>query len=134
VSGVRTILPSELPAYLAADGRLTRVLLDPATGHPGLELYDVELPPGGASELHTRPHPEVLVVLEATVGVETRGSVHEATAGSILYIPAGVEHRHVNVGKVSARFLGIFAPPTGHADEVRKRPTVGSSLPRTGSV
>lgn len=122
MSGVRTIRPEDVPCYLGAGGRRTRVFLDPATGHPGLELYHVELPPGASSEFHARPHPEVLIVLEGVAGVETRDSLHRAAAGTVFWIPAGVEHRHVNAGEGTAKFLGIFAPPTGHAEQVRKRP------------
>lgn len=119
--GVRTIHPRDLPAYLDPGGRRTRVLLDPLTGHAGLELYEVELPPGASSEPHSRPHPEALIVVHGVVGVDSRGTLHRAGPGTIVVIPEGVEHRHVNVGIGTARFIGIFAPPTGHASRVRER-------------
>jgi len=124
VSGVLTIRPEQLPTYLGEGGRRTRVLLDPATGHPGLELYEVELAPTAASEFHTRPYPEALIVTAGTIGVDTRETVHVADAGAVFLIPAGTEHRHVNAGSDVGRFLGIFAPPAGHAARVRERPTI----------
>ena len=125
MSGVVTIRPADLPTYLGEGGRRTRILLDPATGHPGLELYQVELPPQGASEFHARTYPEVLIVTSGVVGVDTHDRVHTARAGEMLLIPAGVEHRHVNAGGDRAVFVGIFAPPSGHADSVRSRPMLG---------
>lgn len=122
MSEVRVIRIADLPAHLAPDGRRTRVLLDPSTGHPGLELYEVEVPPGGASEFHTRDHPEVLIPIEGDAVAETRTYVERAAPGTVLCIPAGVEHRHVSSGELS-RFLGVFAPPAGHAEHVRRRPT-----------
>lgn len=124
MSGVRTIRPEDLPTYLGEGGRRTRVLLDPSTGHPGLELYEVELNPHAASEFHTRDYPEALIVTAGSVGVDTRDTIHIAEAGRVILIPAGTEHRHVNAGRGPGRFLGIFAPPAGHAARVRERPLV----------
>ncbi len=121
---VKIISPKEVSCHLGAGGRKTRVLLDPETGHPGLELYHVELAPGDTSEVHSRAHPEALVVLEGVAGVKTRETVHEARSGEVILIPANVEHQHVNAGHETVRFLGIFAPPTGNAADVRARPLV----------
>jgi quercetin dioxygenase-like cupin family protein len=122
MESIRIISPQEVPAHLGAGGRRTRVLLDPETGHPGLELYHVELVPGAASEVHARDHAEALIVLEGVAGVKTGETLHRAEAGEIILIPAGVEHQHVNAGEGTNRFLGIFAPPTGNAADVRSRP------------
>ena len=129
MEGVRIISPQDVPAYLGAGGgggRRTRVLLDPETGHPGLELYHVELEPGASSEVHTRDHAEALIVLEGVAGVQTAETLHRAEAGEVILIPAGVEHQHVNAGEGegggTTKFLGIFAPPTGNAADVRSRP------------
>jgi len=122
MESVRIISPQEVPAHLGAGGRRTRVLLDPETGHPGLELYHVELAPGASSEVHTRDHAEALIVLDGVAGVKTGETLHRAEAGEVILIPAGIEHRHVNAGEETARFLGIFAPPTGNAADVRSRP------------
>jgi quercetin dioxygenase-like cupin family protein len=121
VTGVRMIRPEDLPAHLGEGGRRTRVLLDPQSGHPGLELYEVELHGNASSEFHTRPYPEALIVTAGTVGVETRDGVDRGEPGMVILIPAGVEHRHINIGTTSARFFGIFAPPAGNADQVRAR-------------
>ena len=122
MESIRIISPQEVPAHLGAGGRRTRVLLDPETGHPGLELYHVELVPGASSEVHARDHAEALIVLEGVAGVKTGETLHRAEAGEVILIPAGVEHQHVNAGEGTARFLGIFAPPTGNAADVRSRP------------
>ena len=122
MESIRIISPQKVPAHLGAGGRRTRVLLDPETGHPGLELYHVELVPGASSEVHARDHAEALIVLEGVAGVKTGETLHRAEAGEVILIPAGVEHQHVNAGEGTARFLGIFAPPTGNAADVRSRP------------
>ncbi len=122
MESIRIISPQEVPAHQGAGGRRTRVLLDPETGHPGLELYHVELAPGASSEVHTRGHAEALIVLEGVAGVKTGETLHRAEAGEVILIPAGVEHQHVNAGKGTTKFLGIFAPPTGNAADVRSRP------------
>ena len=122
MESIRIISPQKVPAHLGAGGRRTRVLLDPETGHPGLELYHVELAPGASSEVHARDHAEALIVLEGVAGVKTGETLHRAEAGEVILIPAGVEHQHVNAGEGTNRFLGIFAPPTGNAADVRSRP------------
>lgn len=121
MSRVRMIRPGDEPAYLGEGGRRTRVLLDPTSGHAGLELYEVELRGDASSEFHSRPYPETLIATVGTVGVETRDGIDRVEAGMVIFIPAGVEHRHVNAGTTTARFLGIFAPPAGNAEQVRKR-------------
>ena len=122
MESVRIISPQDVPAHLGAGGRRTRVLLDPETGHPGLELYHVELAPGASSEVHTRGHAEALIVLDGVAGVKTGDTLHQAETGEVILIPAGVEHQHVNAGEGANRFVGIFAPPTGNAADVRSRP------------
>ena len=129
---VRIISPEEVTAYLDAGGRKTRVLLDPETGHPGLELYHVELAPGDTSEVHTRNHPEALFVLEGVAGVEAEETLHRAEAGQAILIPPNVEHRHVNAGDGILRFLGVFAPPAGNAADVRSRPSAENPEPSGG--
>ena len=121
---VKIISPEKVTCYLGAGGRKTRVLLDPETGHSGLELYHVELAPGDSSEIHSRNHPEALIVLEGVAGVKTGETVHQAEAGQVILVPANVEHQHVNAGDGPVTFLGIFAPPTGNAVDVRARPVV----------
>ena len=121
---IKIISPEEVTCYLGTGGRKTRVLLDPETGHDGLELYHVELAPGDTSEVHRRVHPEALIVLDGVAGVKTGDAVHKAEAGQVILIPANVEHQHVNAGDGSVTFLGIFAPPTGNAADVRSRPVV----------
>ena len=122
MESVRIISPQDVPAHLGAGGRRTRVLLDPETGHPGLELYHVELAPGASSEVHTRGHAEALIVLDGVAGVKTGDTLHQAETGEVILIPAGVEHQHVNAGEGANRFVCIFAPPTGNAVDVRSRP------------
>ena len=124
MSEIQIISPENVTAYLGVGGRKTRVLLDPDTGHPELELYHVELGPNDTSEVHIRDHPETIFILEGVAGVKTKEMVHQAEAGQVILIPSHIEHQHINVGNSILRFLGIFAPPTGNASDVRSRKPV----------
>ena len=70
-----------------------------------------------------------LFVLEGVAGVEAGETLHRAEPGQGILIPPNVEHRHVNAGDGILRFLGIFAPPTGNAADVRSRPPAENPEP-----
>ena len=75
MSGVRVIDPAALPGY-AGGGRRTRVLLDPATGHEGLELFDVAL-----GVRHYDRWQNNLAEAAGTIGIAARAAV---------FLPVGV--------------------------------------------
>jgi quercetin dioxygenase-like cupin family protein len=53
---------------------------------------------------------EFIYVLEGRLRVRLEETVHEAPAGSFVFIPRGVPHTWQNAGDGPARFLAVFAP------------------------
>jgi quercetin dioxygenase-like cupin family protein len=53
---------------------------------------------------------EFLYVLEGRLRVRLEETVHEAPAGSFVFIPRGVPHTWHNAGNDPARLLAVFTP------------------------
>jgi quercetin dioxygenase-like cupin family protein len=103
---------ADLAALASTDGRVTQRLLEHASGATSCEIVLIKTPPGDASPegLHTHLVDQHFYVLVGTLSVEFAGKVHEAPAGVLVHIPAGVPHRNWNGGNDDAVFLAINAP------------------------
>jgi quercetin dioxygenase-like cupin family protein len=64
---------------------------------------------GPPFQLHVRED-EAICVLEGLVRVRLDEAVHEAPAGSFVFIPRSVPHSWQNAGKSPARILVLFTP------------------------
>ena len=118
-------------AYEAPGGRLTKILVDEATGAKNVMVCHAELPPGAKSDVHSREEEEILYVLEGEqVIVTPEGETHRLVPGSLLFIPPGTTHQHTNPYNAPVRFLGIFSPPAGMGRAIRKRPVAKESAKR----
>ena len=73
--------------------------------------------PAGAADTQ-RPHTEdeVYVVMSGRGTFEAAGQRIEASAGTVLYVPANEEHRFVEVAEDLA-VLVVFAPPEYSASQ-----------------
>ena len=84
----------DVPGQEIAAGTATssQVLLGPADGMPNFALRRFSMGAGGGMPRHTNSveHEQYVLAGRARVGVGTE--VHEVTAGTVLYIPAGVPH------------------------------------------
>jgi mannose-6-phosphate isomerase-like protein (cupin superfamily) len=64
---------------------------------------------GGPAEAHGGD--QVVYVVEGEAVVSVGGREHRAGAGTLITIPAGVEHHVRNPGSTSLFFLSVYAPP-----------------------
>ena len=84
----------DVPGQTVAAGTATstQVLLGPGDGMPNFALRRFSMGPGGGMPRHTNSveHEQYVLAGKARVGVGA--DVHEVTAGTVLYIPAGVPH------------------------------------------
>ena len=125
---MRLVNISDEPTYEAPGGRLTKVLVDEMSGASNIMVCHAELPAGKSSDVHFRHEEEIIYVLEGEqVIVTPAGEEFKIKPGSLLFIPPGTVHQHTNPGKTSVRFLGIFSPPSGMGQAIRKRPIVDES-------
>jgi quercetin dioxygenase-like cupin family protein len=76
-----------------------------------LTSFESSAAPGEGPPLHVHANEdEVLYVIEGRLRFILGTRVEEAPAGSLVFIPRGVEHTWQNVGDVPARFLVLFTP------------------------
>ena len=78
-------------------------------------LFEVETPPGGGPPLHVQHREdEAFWVLEGEYEFLGREQTLRAVAGSLVYVPKGTLHAHVNRGEGPARMLVSQTPGGSH--------------------
>lgn len=65
-------------------------------------------PPGGAIKLHTHNTDESVTLLEGEGECEVNGKRTRVQPFDTTYVPAGVEHRFINVGQGEMRILWVY--------------------------
>jgi quercetin dioxygenase-like cupin family protein len=94
----------------APAGRLTFKARGEETGG-ALTLFETDVPPGVGPPLHVHVNDdEFMYVLEGRLRFRLGEAVHDAPAGTFVFIPKGVTHTWQNAGDSKARFLAGFAP------------------------
>ncbi len=90
------------------------------TGHPYLEFLRVPSMSAGIYELAAgsedpqEPHTEdeVYYVVKGRSAIQVGGANRVVSEGSIIYVPAGIEHRFFDIEE-DLTLLVFFAPPEG---------------------
>ena len=82
---------------------------------PGREVIQVrvDLEPGYTFPSHTHPGEEVIYVIEGTWEYEIDGKSVRATAGDVLFVPAGTIHSAKNAGTGNAAELATYIVEKG---------------------
>jgi quercetin dioxygenase-like cupin family protein len=76
-----------------------------------MTAFETGAAPGKGPPLHTHVREdEVLYVLQGRLRVRLEEEIHEAPAGSFVFIPRGVPHAWQNIGDNQVRFLVVFTP------------------------
>jgi quercetin dioxygenase-like cupin family protein len=76
-----------------------------------LTAFESAIPPGEGPPFHLhKREDEVIYVLEGRLRVRLEAAVHDAPAGSFVFLPRGVPHTWQNVGVTHARLLVMFTP------------------------
>jgi quercetin dioxygenase-like cupin family protein len=93
-----------------AGGPLTFKARGGQTGDALTALENV-IAPGDGPPLHThRDEDESWYVLEGALRFRLGPDLHEAPAGTFVFVPRGVVHAFQNVGERPARILVLFTP------------------------
>ncbi len=71
-----------------------QVLIGPEEGAPHFAMRRFRMEAGGGMPLHTNEVEHEQYVLRGRARVTTGAAVHEVTAGTVLFIPAGVPHSY----------------------------------------
>ena len=73
--------------------------------------FESSPPPGEGPPVHVHAdEDEVIYVLEGRLRVSLEGTIHDAAAGSFVFVPRGVAHTWQNSGDEQARILFMFTP------------------------
>jgi quercetin dioxygenase-like cupin family protein len=76
-----------------------------------LTVFESTPAPGEGPPLHRHAREdEVLYVLKGRLRVKLEETIHDAPAGSFVFLPRGVPHAWQNVGDAPANLLVLFAP------------------------
>jgi quercetin dioxygenase-like cupin family protein len=91
-------------------GRLTFKARAADTGG-ALTFFETIVKPGEGPPLHLhREDEEFLYFIEGQFRVRLGDDVHEAPAGSLVFIPKGTVHTWTNAGDTAGRLLAVFTP------------------------
>ena len=100
-----------------------------ATNDKFTMLY-VEFPIGARPEEHVRENAETIYVLSGEHLVEfpdVDKKQRRVRAGSAIYLPPGIKHRHSNGGNETMKMIAVFSPPSWETDRVKTSPVVDVS-------
>jgi len=74
----------------------------------------VDFPTGAFATNHRHPGEEIIYVLEGTIEYTLEGQMPVTlTKGNVLFVPAGVIHSAINVGKSPASELATYIVKKG---------------------
>lgn len=107
---------NDLPERKSPNGTASRGVLrgQLATGE-GVGVHQSVQPAGAAPvALHRIGHNEFLCISQGTVEFQHDGASERATAGDILFVANGTEHRVINVGDGPAAYFVVAIGDVNH--------------------
>jgi quercetin dioxygenase-like cupin family protein len=100
---------TEVPALTFGDeapGVTIRWVIDEEhDGAPYYALRVIEVAPGGHTPNHSHPFEHENFVIEGQGRVLIGDEWHDVAAGSVVFVPGGVQHTYENSGNTHFRFL-----------------------------
>ncbi|MFI6321292.1 cupin domain-containing protein [Nonomuraea sp. NPDC050556] len=94
-----------------AMGSLFEHLVSGEESGGALGVSVVTQPPGLAAPLHVHTHEaEAFYLLEGTMSYRAAEETYALSAGSFIYLPAGIPHSFQITGDVPVKFLGLCVP------------------------
>lgn len=78
----------------------------------GVTMFIVRTPPGRFVELHTHPYAETFVLLEGDARWTAGGEIIEASAETIVSVPANTLHGFRNTGQQPLLIVSVHESPT----------------------
>ena len=79
---------------------------------PALSVGTYCIPAGGTDDQSPHTEDEIYVVTAGRARIVTPGGSREVGPGSVIFVPAGEEHRFTDIAEDLA-LLVMFAPPYG---------------------
>lgn len=108
---VKVIKAAEQDIFRGPEDGRSKMLIHPGMGARNLSLGSMVFPPGGRTAKHTRDVEEVIFVVRGRTAIHADGERHELETGDAIFIPAGTEHYHENIGEDELEHVWVFSPP-----------------------
>lgn len=83
---------------------------------PALSVGTYCIPAGGVDDQSAHTEDEVYVVTAGRARISTPAATVDVTAGSVIFVPAGEEHRFVDIAE-DLTLLVVFGPAFGTRSE-----------------
>ncbi|GAA2039822.1 XRE family transcriptional regulator [Agromyces tropicus] len=99
--------------FSATDGMVKWFLTEPPHGH--VEMYAVEIEPGGSTGPHQYRHghaEEVILVTRGRVRVELAEEAYDLGEGDTIVFASSTPHRVANPGEDRVELVWVNSPPT----------------------
>jgi quercetin dioxygenase-like cupin family protein len=110
---MRVVTGSNVPARVEPPATIHEYMR-PEAGMANLSVVEVDLASGSATQDHQHDTDQVVYILEGeALFVGGDGERHHLRTGDLIYIPAGVVHRHECAGTEALRQLAIFVAARG---------------------
>jgi oxalate decarboxylase/phosphoglucose isomerase-like protein (cupin superfamily) len=114
--------PHEVETQVFDWGNLKWLNAPDVTGGKRFSMGVVLLAPGKGHTTHAHPGVEEILYVVSGVGVQTvLDERAEIAAGTMVFIPEGIEHSTVNTGWETLKLIAVYAPP-GPEAELREMP------------
>ena len=90
----------------------TKILVNSSVGAKNLEVRLTEMMPGQVHELHEHDVEEVIIILSGKgLHAEENENKRDIGPNDVIYIPAGVKHKHECTGTEKLKAIVIFTRP-----------------------
>jgi quercetin dioxygenase-like cupin family protein len=100
-----TDVPADVFGDEAPGVTIRWVIDEPHDGAPNYALRVIEIAAGGHTPRHIHPFEHENFVIEGQGRVLLGDAWHEVGPGSVVFVPAGLEHTYVNTGDAPFKFL-----------------------------
>jgi quercetin dioxygenase-like cupin family protein len=107
---IKVIKAAEQKIYPGPEDGRSKMLIHPGMGAKNLSLGSMVFPVGGRTAPHTRDVEEVIYIVRGKTAIHIGSERHELDPGDAIYIPAGIEHYHENIGDIELEHVWVFSP------------------------
>jgi quercetin dioxygenase-like cupin family protein len=103
-----TDIPAAPVTADGAAGATIRELITDREGAPTFAMRLFEVEPGGHTPFHAHGWEHEVFILEGAGELALAGAAHPFAAGDAVFVPGGEEHRFLNTGQATLRFLCLI--------------------------
>ena len=96
-----------------AEGASIRILISKTDGAGNFTMRMFDLEAGGHTPLHNHKHEHEVFILEGEGIFVCEGKEHPIAPDDVVFVPGDIEHRFMNTGNSTLRFLCLVPAYAG---------------------